>query len=406
MLAILATHPIQYQIPIWQRLAARGQVPFEVWYLTKHGVKPSLDVQFGKVLQWDLDLLGGYSARFPSGTVAEQLGGFWEVKLPADFRRLLMSGQIKALLVHGWNVRACWEAVYYAHRAGVRVWMRGESNDLKIDHGPRRLGKRWLLSRLLSQVDRFLYVGEANRRLYQGYGIGDERLVPGHYCVDNDRFAKQAHEILPRRQALRRAWGIPDEAFCLLYVGKFIPKKRPLDLVAAARLLAGSDADRRYHLLFVGSGELGDEVRQRCEVVFDADGTATAGGTPGGQRPRASFAGFLNQSEISKAYVAANALVLPSDPEETWGLVVNEAMASGLPCVVSAACGCAEDLVAPLDPHLSYPCGDVTALAAAIRHLAAHPIPPPAIADRIARYDFTATVDTLERLWAEVAGSR
>jgi glycosyltransferase involved in cell wall biosynthesis len=60
--------------------------------------------------------------------------------------------------------------------------------------------------------------------------------------------------------------------------------------------------------------------------------------------PPASFTGFLNQSEISRAYVAADCLVLPSDYRETWGLVVNEALASGLPCLVSQACGCAEDL--------------------------------------------------------------
>jgi glycosyltransferase involved in cell wall biosynthesis len=60
--------------------------------------------------------------------------------------------------------------------------------------------------------------------------------------------------------------------------------------------------------------------------------------------PPASFAGFLNQKEISQAYVAADCLVLPSDYRETWGLVVNEALASGVPCLVSQACGCAEDL--------------------------------------------------------------
>ena len=119
----------------------------------------------------------------------------------------------------------------------------------------------------------------------------------------------------------------------------------------------------------------------------------------------ASFAGFLNQTEISRAYVAADALVLPSDPGETWGLVVNEALASGLPAVVSAACGSAEDLVVPLDPRLRFPLGDIEALAAAIRHLADHPVPAAAMAEHIARYDFSVTVDTLETLWRTTVGS-
>lgn len=405
MLAILATHPIQYQIPIWQRLARNGRVPFEVWYLTAHGVKPSHDPEFGKAVQWDVPLLEGYPHRFVAESVPDQLGRFWQVGLTADFRHRLTGGHVKAVFVQGWNVRACWEAAFAASHAGVRVWMRGDSNDLKVDRGLRRIAKRWLLGRLFDRVDHFLYVGQANRRLYQGYGVNNTRLVPGPHCVDNARFTAQAQALRPHRQALRQSWRIPDDAFCLLYVGKFIPKKRPLDLVAAARRLLESDPGRSFYLLFVGTGELGDAIRQQVQVVFDADQGGVVSNMPDGQAPHASFAGFLNQTEISKAYIAADALVLPSDPEETWGLVVNEAMASGLPCVVSAACGSAEDLVVPLDPKLSYPCGDVTALAASIRRLADHPIPPAAISEHIARYDLTATVETLERLWTEVAKS-
>jgi len=116
-----------------------------------------------------------------------------------------------------------------------------------------------------------------------------------------------------------------------------------LDLIAAARQAIASGT--KVHLLFAGSGELGNALRAACRVAIDADErgiTSTDAGAP-----PASFTGFLNQSEISRAYVAADALVLPSDAGETWGLVVNEAMASGLPCIVSEACGCAEDLVAP-----------------------------------------------------------
>jgi len=398
MLAILATHPIQYQVPIWKRLAERKRVPFEVWYLTAHGVKPSLDIEFARVFQWDMDLLGGYPNRFPPDPVPQQLGGFWDVGLCKDFRSRLTGGAVTGVLVAGWNVRACWEATFLAHRAGVQVWMRGDSNDLKVDRGFRRVAKRWLLGGLLDRVDRFLCVGGANRRLYRGYGVGDERLVAGPHCVDNGRFAAQARQYLPEREALRRAWGVPDGTFCLLYVGKFIPEKCPLDLVAAARRLAGGDAPRGYHLLFVGSGELGVDVRRHCRVVYDAESVTINVSSVDAGAPNASFTGFLNQTDISKAYVAADALVLPS-VSETWGLVINEAMASGLPCVASAACGAAEDLLAPINPRLVYPSGSVEALVASIDYLANHPIPGSAIAGLIAQFDYIKTVDTLEQLW-------
>ena len=110
-------------------------------------------------------------------------------------------------------------------------------------------------------------------------------------------------------------------------------------------------------------GELGDEMRNACDVVFDADRSSdNQQPITDNQKPRATFAGFLNQTDISRAYVAADVLVLPSDYGETWGLVVNEAMASGLGCIVSDHCGCSPDL-GRINGNAVYKCGDVKSLA-------------------------------------------
>jgi glycosyltransferase involved in cell wall biosynthesis len=111
--------------------------------------------------------------------------------------------------------------------------------------------------------------------------------------------------------------------------------------------------------------------------------------------------GFLNQSEISRAYAAADCLVLPSNAKETWGLVVNEAMASGLPCIVSNACGCVEDLVDPIRPDLCYPVGDIIALERAMAAAITHPPPSELLRAHISKYDFTRTIDTVESLYVE-----
>src|SRR5262249_35856009 len=76
-------------------------------------------------------------------------------------------------------------------------------------------------------------------------------------------------------------------------------------------------------------------------------------------------AGFLDQTALGRAYAAADCLVLPS-ASETWGLVVNEALATGLPAIVSAAVGCAPDLIRSPRVGRVFPTGDVAALAAAI----------------------------------------
>jgi glycosyltransferase involved in cell wall biosynthesis len=224
-------------------------------------------------------------------------------------------------------------------------------------------------------------------------------MVPAPYCVDNERFADQAHRLRHLRQQLRKEWCIPDEAFCALFVGKFTPKKRPTDLIAAIQRLQAKGTERPLHILFVGSGELDDVLRRSCRISFDAASRNTRS-TKGG--PSASFVGFLNQTEVSQAYVAADCLVLPSDAGETWGLVVNEAMASGLPPVTSDACGCAEDLILPLCPHLCYPAADIESLQCSLEAVIASPPSSDLLKSHIQKYHPLKTVEAVELLYRQI----
>lgn len=405
MIVFLTSHPIQYQVPLWQALARSGRVPFEVWFLTDHGVKATHDPGFGRAFGWDLDMLEGYPHRFLDVRKPWDLRRFDGVKLAKALGPQLRGVGARVLWVEGWRHHAAWQAVGEAKKAGLKVWMRGESNDL----APRPLPKWWLkrliLGRHLSKVDRFFCIGSANARLYRLLGVPSERLDRAPYCVDNARFAAQADELRPQRADLRRQWGIPEEALCVLFCGKFVTKKHPLDLAEAGRLY--EEERRRHndrpplHLLLAGSGELRDELRARCKVLFDAEGGLREGPTGA---PMASFAGFLNQRELPRAYVAADGLALPSDTGETWGLVVNEAMASGLPCVASTSCGSCEDLVATLDPQLAFPCGDVHALTRALHRLATQAPAPQRVAEAVARHDLHVTRESIERAWQEEEG--
>lgn len=363
MLAILTTHPIQYQVPLWQALAKDDRVPIEVWYLTDHGTRPTLDDEFGKTFSWDFDTLSGYPYRFLDVVPGATPASFWKCRLQESLRERLRDGKVTALWIQGWQVLAYWQAVREARAAGVEVWLRGDSNDLALIPWWKRPLKRLLLEWLFKRVDRFLYVGSANKRLYQKYGVPESRLYPAPHAVDNHRFARQAALLRSQRSALRQQWGIPENTFCILFCGKFIPIKRPMDLVAAAQRLRHTGRMPRVQLLFVGSGALGGELRRASHVVFDAEYPTTVAAeydadTQAGWRPPATFAGFLNQTDIPQAYVAADCLALPSGGE-TWGLVVNEALACGLPCVVSDKCGCTEDLSRATKRVISFRCGDI-----------------------------------------------
>lgn len=335
-LAILTTHPIQYQVPWFRVLYGIPDLETTVFYC----LLPDADQQgdgFGIGFEWDIPLLDGYTwrvlrnrARHPSVT---RFGGCDTPDVFAMVRR----GRWNAVLVNGWVVASCLQALLACRLAGVPCFVRGESNALR----PRAWWKRLVHRGLVAQYAACLTIGQANDRFYKMSGVPETRRFRTPYGVDNARFMRAADALRPERAALRAAWGIPPQAFVPLFCGKLIDKKRPLDVIdAVARLGTGA------HLLVAGDGPL----RGACEQRARDNGVTV------------TFTGFLNQSAIVKAYVASDTLVLPSDDGETWGLVVNEAMACGLPAVVSDRVGCHPDLILPGVTGGVFPMGDTVAL--------------------------------------------
>ena len=147
------------------------------------------------------------------------------------------------------------------------------------------------------------------------------------------------------RELVAQRFGMNSQATTFLFSGKLVEKKRPGDLIEALRLARQQGADG-IQLLLVGDGPLRAELEQQAREL------------------PVHFAGFLKQSEIGAAYAASDCLLLPSDAGETWGLVVNEAMASGLPAIVSDQVGCAANLIQPGVTGEVFPCTNVEALAA------------------------------------------
>jgi glycosyltransferase involved in cell wall biosynthesis len=381
MLAIITSHPIQYQVPLWRALAADGRVPFEVWFLTPHGVAPSLDPEFGQVFAWDRDLAAGYPHRFVPVRPGWTIDRFRGIRLAESWEAQFRARGVTRVWIEGWRFSVLWTAAFAARRLGLPVWLRGENHDLAPESWRRRLWKGPLLRALFSGVDAFLVIGSANRRFYERLGVSRDRIHPAPYAVDNDAWRREADALAPMRARIREEWGVAADARCILFAGKLSDKKRPLDLVEAAAL----SGIPRLHLLFAGDGALRSALDARLSRP-DA--------------PPATFAGFLNLSQIARAYVAADALVLPSDYGETWGLVVNEALACGLPCAVSDRCGCGEDLVAPSASELVFRCGDPADLARALRRLVDEPRHEPGRRTIIDRHSLSATVETAARLAA------
>ena len=346
----VASHPIQYQAPWFRALATSPEIDFSVLFVQQPGAAEQ-GRGFGVAFEWDVPLLEGYrSQRVPELRGKGGLHGFFAARIahPAALVRRL---DADVLLITGWHVWPLVQLLFAASWAGVPVIMRGESNALRKRPWLARAWHRLLLGRCAA----FLPIGRASRDLYRGYGIPDRQLFDTPYFVDNARFASSAAQAQSRVAELRERWSIPPQAVCLLYAGKLEPKKRILDLLEALRIASAHPV--QLHLLVVGSGEL----------MAQAQAMAAQSSLP------VTFAGFLNQTEIPSAYVAADCLVLPSDHGETWGLVVNEAMACGRPAIVSDRVGCAADLVTDGVTGFVVPFGDTATLARRLVEIASNP---------------------------------
>jgi glycosyltransferase involved in cell wall biosynthesis len=204
-------------------------------------------------------------------------------------------------------------------------------------------------------TDRFLYIGIQNRLFFKHFGVSDNKLIFTPYCVDNDRFQNDAKKLLSKKNKLRTELGLPADSFIALFSGKFIAKKRPLDLLNAVSKIQ----NERVYAVFVGDGEL----RRDMENFIRENNLER----------RALLTGFVNQSVIPRYYAAADVFVMCSEKGETWGLSTNEAMNFSLPIILSDQLGCADDLVIEGKNGFKYSCGDTSDLAEKIEYLATIP---------------------------------
>jgi glycosyltransferase involved in cell wall biosynthesis len=329
-ISYLLSHPIQYFSPLLRQLAMSDRIELMVYYCADPGKRKQLDKGFGQVVTWDIPLLDGYRSTFLSNLSGNSSpdNKFWGL-INLGIVSSLLKDKSEIVIVHGWSYFTNFLAIIMARLLGKQVWLRGENPFNQEMRKPKivRIVKKIILQYgLFKLVDRFLYIGTENRNFYEYYGVRDWQFIFAPYAVDNSHFTPQATQLKGNRSALRARYNVPIDTVVILFSGKYIQKKRPLDLLKAyARL-----KDTSVALVMVGEGEM----RAEMENFIKQFGLKNV-----------FLTGFINQSVIGHYYAIADIFVLPSGPGETWGLVVNEAMLFQLPVLVSSTAGCSTDLV-------------------------------------------------------------
>jgi glycosyltransferase involved in cell wall biosynthesis len=324
-LAIITSHPIQYNAPIFKELTRRAVLEVKIFYTWgKDSLDNKFDPGFGTNIEWDIPLLDGYEYEFVTN-ISDDPGThhFSGIRNPDLISRVELF-KPDAILVFGWSYQSHLKVIRH-FKNKVPVLFRGDSTMLDMKPGIRSLARRLFLTWVYSHIDYALYVGKCNREYFKTYGLKDAELFWAPHAIDNDRFSLEHEKLQSDALSMRREIGIPEHHAVLMFCGKLEPKKDPLILVRAFKEAEISDC----HLLLVGSGDLEAALKDESKNLKNVH-----------------FLGFQNQKIMPAIYRMADVFVLPSKgPEETWGLAVNEAMASKRAVIVSDKCGCAVDLV-------------------------------------------------------------
>jgi glycosyltransferase involved in cell wall biosynthesis len=241
----------------------------------------------------------------------------------AVFTRL---GQLEpeAVVVCGWDFPESVAALRWCRKKRIPCILMSDSTQRDAK---RHWWKEWLKGRLVRGFSAALVAGKPQKDYVVKLGMPPERVFTGYDAVDNDYFSRQAELIRGREQEYRTRHGLPSRYF--LSSNRFIPKKNLFRLAQAYAKYRGRVPDP-WDLVLLGDGELMPQVERSIRELRLQDCVV--------------LPGFRQYDELPVYYALAGCYIQASTSEQ-WGLVVNEAMASGLPVLVSKACGCCEDLV-------------------------------------------------------------
>ena len=326
-LAIITSHPIQYNAPLFALLAQETDIELMVFYTWGEScLGEKYDPDFGKVIEWDIPLLDGYNYTFVNNTSSDPGSHHFKGIINPSLNQEIEAWQPDSIWIWGWAFDSHLKVMRH-FKGKVPVWFRGDSTLLDEPKGfsLRTIARRIFLTWVYRHVDKSFYVGTHNKAYFKKHGLKESQLVYAPHAVDNDRFSDESGEKTNHAWEWRKELGYSESDLVILFAGKFEPKKNPKFILELSKQISSPNVK----FLMVGNGIL--EGKLKSDTRNDS---------------RFLFIDFQNQSQMPILYRVADFFVLPSlGPGETWGLAINEALATGTKVLASEYCGGAIDLI-------------------------------------------------------------
>lgn len=343
---------------MFRELAKAPELSLKVFYACDWGVRQYFDPEFGTDLQWDIPLLDGYDHEFLPTAHRPRRMSFFEVDNPS-IGAALSAFDPHAVWVFGYAYRSYLRALRWSKRAGAYTMFFGDSQLLTPRSWRVRAVKRLFVPYVYAQCDAFITIGDNNEAYYRHYGVSPAKMYRGAYPVEIGRFRKAIDGMDDAAKArLKSELGLAGDRITLLFCGKFIPRKRPLDLIQSISILQRQGI--LVQALFIGAGELETQMRDLAREL--------------GVESQIRIAGFVNQQTMPGVLALGDALVMSSD-DDPHPLAVTEAMAVGNAIIASDRIGCVgpTDSARPGVNALVYRMGDASDLSERIRMIAVDP---------------------------------
>ena len=329
----ISTHPIQYHAPLFSYLTKHFPFPIKIIYTLGEQYESIRDDDFGVKRTWNLDLLSGYDYEFIENSATRpSSNGYWGIQNPTLIKRI-EEIQPNVILIYGWKHHSHLEVMRY-FKGKTPILFRGDSTSLDDQEKFFLFNviRYKILNWVYKHVDYVLSPGSASDLYFEKSGLRISQIIRAEHAIDNIHFSSFSIEEEWRLKELRNQISIGADELVFVFAGKFIEKKNPLLLIKAFKLLALEND--KVRLVLVGNGILEQQMRNEIDSLSETISK------------RIDLLPFQDQHEMKIIYRLADVFVLPSKgPEETWGLSINEALASGTPVLVSDKAGCAQDLV-------------------------------------------------------------
>jgi glycosyltransferase involved in cell wall biosynthesis len=337
---VVSPEPTPYRSPLFDRVAARPELELTVIYAAR--------TVAGRT--WSVE--PKHRSTFLHGIALPGLGRVLHHDYPVTpgIVRALRESRPDVVVVSGWSTFASQAAIVWSRRRRVPYLPLVESHDLGPRKGWRRAVKGAVVPRVLRRAAGALALGTASRDSLVARGAPRERIHIFANTIDVPEWEERQSELARRRPELRAELGAAADDVLLLSVARLGPEKG-LDVLVRGVAAAG---DPKLLLVIAGEGPQRREIEELAQEL--------------GVRLR--LTGDLPADKVADAYAAADVFVLLST-RETWGVVVNEAAASGLPLVLSDRVGAAYDLLREGENGFLVGAGDVDATGEAFKRLAA-----------------------------------